>query len=195
MSMKSNRDSGFGMIEVLVTLLIILIGLLGMAGLQGRALEAQMEAYQRSQALNLAKDMGARILANQPNAASYATAAVTNLGTGTTFGTSVCGAPANVQQADFCDWHTQLLGAAETSGGANVGAMIGARGCIVHQALDLASDTPEQVFITVAWQGLMPTKEPDANVTCGQGQYDGDGDGVADEAYRRVINVPLTIPN
>lgn len=69
--MSAFRNAGFSLIEVLVTILILMVGLLGLAGLQGRAVTSQMEAYQRSQALILMKDMADRINANRKNAASY----------------------------------------------------------------------------------------------------------------------------
>ena len=71
--MKPNRNNGFSLIEVLVTIVILLIGLLGLAGLQLRALSSQMESYQRSQALILLKDMAGRIDNNRVNVASYIT--------------------------------------------------------------------------------------------------------------------------
>ena len=54
---RSPRNSGFTMIEVLVSLLVITFGLLGLAGLQTRMQQAEFESYQRSQALVLLYDM------------------------------------------------------------------------------------------------------------------------------------------
>ncbi|MDP2155736.1 MAG: type IV pilus modification protein PilV, partial [Sulfuricella sp.] len=59
------RERGFGMIEVLVSLFILLTGLLGLAGLLARSQQAEMESYQRAQALVLLQDMVARINANR----------------------------------------------------------------------------------------------------------------------------------
>lgn len=173
--MSTTRNAGFSLIEVLVTILILMVGLLGLAGLQGRALTSQMEAYQRSQALILLKDMQDRINANRSNAASY----VTTLGTG-----SACpAAGATVASVDLHDWCNALLGAAEVQGGGNVGAMIGARGCI-YQTVAPASGVPGEYLIAVAWQGLNSTAVPVVN--CGSGQY-------GDETKRRVVSLPLTI--
>ena len=100
------RGRGFSLIEVLVTILILMVGLLGLAGLQGRALTAQMESYQRSQALILLKDMADRINANRKNAASYVTA---GLGTGAACPAVVAG---NIASVDLNEWCEALLGAA-----------------------------------------------------------------------------------
>ena len=177
--MTRHPHHGFSLIEVLVTIVILVIGLLGLAGLQTHALTSQMESYQRSQALELVQDMAARIKDNWINAANYVTA--TPLGTG--YG--ACTATGAGVAADQCEWSNELLGAAETDSSAkNVGAMIGARGC-VYQLTAAASGIPGQYLVAVAWQGLNPTAAPAVN--CGQGSYG------SNDALRRVITLPLTI--
>ena len=175
--MKPNRNNGFSLIEVLVTIVILLIGLLGLAGLQLRALSSQMESYQRSQALILLRDMAGRIDNNRVNAASYIT--TTPLGTGS----ASCTATGAGSAADLCEWNNALLGTAEVNSLGNVGAMIGARGCI-YQISAAASGVPAQYLVAVAWQGLTPTAAP--AVACGQNQY-------GNEALRRVVTFPLSI--
>jgi len=171
------KHAGFSMIEVLVTIAILTFGLLALAGLQGRAVTAQMEAYQRSQALVLLKDMAARINANRKNAASYVAA----VGTGATcpaVGTTVA-------IKDLNDWCDALLGAAELQGTSNVGAMIGARGCIT-QTVAPSTGVASQYLVAVAWQGLNSTKAP--SNACGKDQY-------GNEAMRRVVVLPVNIAN
>jgi len=170
-----HRNTGFSMIEVLITIVILMIGLLGLAGLQTKALTAQMEAYQRSQALILLKDMVDRISANRKNAASY----VTELNPAA----SCPAAGATVASVDLNEWCNALLGAAEVQDTAKVGAMIGARGCIT-QTVAPASGVPSQYLVAVAWQGLNSTAIP--AITCGQNQY-------GNEALRRVVALPVTI--
>lgn len=72
-SMKSN--AGFGMIEILVSLLVLAIGLLGLASLQTTSLTQSSETRNRSQAILLADDMFERIRANRNDIASYVVAA------------------------------------------------------------------------------------------------------------------------
>ncbi|MBI2286489.1 MAG: type IV pilus modification protein PilV [Nitrosomonadales bacterium] len=169
------KNAGFSMIEVLITIVILMIGLLGLAGLQTKALTAQMEAYQRSQALILLKDMVDRISANRKNALSY----VTELNPAA----SCPAAGATVASVDLNEWCNALLGAAEVQDTAKVGAMIGARGCIT-QTVAPASGVPSQYLVAVAWQGLNSTAIP--AITCGQNQY-------GNEALRRVVALPVTI--
>jgi type IV pilus assembly protein PilV len=58
------RQTGFTLIEILVTVIVLAIGLLGLAGLQATSLSFNSTAYQRSQATNLAYDIADRMRAN-----------------------------------------------------------------------------------------------------------------------------------
>ena len=107
------RQGGFSMIEVLVTIAILMIGLLGLAALQTNATIAEIEAYQRSQALVLVQDMADRIAANKANAADYV---ISN--TGATV-VSPCPTSPPIAATDLCEWGNKLAGAAEVTGGGN----------------------------------------------------------------------------
>ena len=167
------KQRGVTMIEVLVTIVIVTIGLLGLAGLQARIQAAELESYQRVQALILLQDMVDRIKANRDQAVSYVT---TGVGTGgTPIVLSTCTAMTGYQR-DLCEWTAALQGASETAGSARVGAMIGARGCISNPVTTM----PYEFVISVAWQGITPTSIPTAS-TCGQGSYG------TNDALRRVV--------
>ena len=56
------------MIEVLVSLVVLLLGLLGLVGLQAKAGHAEMESYQRAQAIALLQDITDRMNANRKDA-------------------------------------------------------------------------------------------------------------------------------
>lgn len=192
------RQSGFSMIEVLVTLIILLVGLLGLAGVMVQSQRAEMESYQRVQALVLLQDMVGRINANRKVASCYAyTTSTTNgtpyLGVLATATPAACttGTVAQNTQAgvDLTAWSNLLNGAAETSGG-NVGAMVGARGCVSYGAgtelLDMNGVTiPGSGIYTiaVAWQGLGSTAIATPN--CAQGLYG------TNDALRRVVSLTL----
>lgn len=174
---NSFRQSGFSMVEILVTLIILLIGLLGLAGLQMQAQRAEMESYQRVQALVLLQDITERISANSANLASYVGV---NVGPGDGQpAVTACATQTTMAARDLCEWSNALKGASEQSGGGSVGAMVGARGCIT-------SSVPSSVIVSAAWQGLGVTTAPAAVDTCGLNQYDL-------ETKRRVISLPLTI--
>ncbi len=181
------KNIGFSLIEVLVTIVILMIGLLGLAGLQGWALTSQLESYQRSQALILARDMENRINANRKNAANYVTS--TPLGAG-----SVCPVAADptvIADKDKEEWCNALMGAAEVQSGVSpVGAMIGARGC-VYQIASPVSGVATPYVAVVAWQGMSNTKAPDVTTAtsagnCGKDQY-------GRESLHRVVTLPISI--
>jgi len=183
-----HQNAGFGMIEVLVTLIILLAGLLGLAGLLTLGQQAEMESYQRAQALVLLEDMADRINANRKVALCYGNT-TPNPATGTSYlGSTATSVPActlgTAEQNttaidDLSAWSNALKGAAEKQGGANVGVMIGARGCISQTA-------PDTYLISVAWQGLNPTFAPVAGLGCAKDQY-----GL--ETERRVVSSTLRI--
>ncbi|MGE3349747.1 MAG: type IV pilus modification protein PilV [Ramlibacter sp.] len=180
---KSQR--GVGLIEILVSVLITSFGLLALAGLQSRVGQAQFESYQRAQALTLLADLTQRIQANVAQASTYVTAST--VGTGDT-GSTACSTLTTRSDIDLCEWSRALRGAAETSGGSNVGAMIGARGCVeLVEAADTTSGIcrPATYRVTVAWQGLASTVAP--GVACAKDLYGAD-------SQRRAISSQVVTP-
>lgn len=178
------RITGSSMLEVLVTIIILTFGMLGLAGFQLRVHTAELESYQRAQALMLLNDMTERINANRVNAATYVNANV--IGTGDNQPAS-CSALAAGVAKDTCEWSNALKGSAETLGGASIGAMIGARGCItLITAANSAAGvcTPGVYEVAVAWQGIDATVAP--NKTCGQNLYGTD-------AMRRLVATQITV--
>lgn len=174
---QRSRIRGVTMIEVLITIVILTIGLLGVAGLQARMQLAEVESYHRSHAIVLLQDIVARVAANRRNAMNYVTA--TPLGTGNALQNCI---GLTGSALDLCQWNNALLGAAETSsGGQQVGAMIGARGCISN----VSATMPREFTVAVAWQGVTPTVAPTAT-TCGQGLY-------GDEQTRRALVARIKI--
>lgn len=186
------RERGFTLLEVLVSLVIMVFGLLGLIGLQAFTQVSTFESYQRGQALILANDMADRISTNRGSALCYdltsrsiwagmpasnpvptCTAAV---------GTASTRAIANT---DLAQWDAALKGAGEQqgAGGPQVGGILGARGCITYDA------TTNSYRVAVAWQGMAATVAPtaaDANATCGLNQYGSD-------AQRREVSVTVRI--
>lgn len=63
-SIKKSRQTGFTLLEVLVSVIVLAIGLLGLAGLQASSMRFNQSAYLRSQATILAYDIIDRMRAN-----------------------------------------------------------------------------------------------------------------------------------
>jgi type IV pilus assembly protein PilV len=179
------------LLEILVTLVIVIVGLLGLLGVQVRSHQVELESYQRAQALILLSDFVQRINTNRKAARCYA---ITDAAAGTPYvgysntAASSCTAwgTGDLQAravADLQAWDALLKGAAETDGGALVGAMIGARGCVSYD------DVLDVYRVSIAWQGLIATTEPltvDAALTCGKDLYGA-------EAQRRIVSTTLRI--
>ncbi|HEU0306553.1 MAG TPA: type IV pilus modification protein PilV [Lysobacter sp.] len=199
----SSRQSGFSMMEVLVSLLIILLGLMGLAGLLTRMQQAEFESYQRAQALVLLHDMVERIGLHRVTDLCFR---LTDSSTGTPYlGTGSGGAPAcaastsnDNTQADntLAEWHSLLQGAAETKGGLGAGAMVGARGCISY---DLSSEllAPDGTTVldgtgiytvSVSWQGTTDTFAPTVN--CANGLY---GTPATADTRRRTVSTTFRL--
>ena len=163
-SVPNNKlaQSGFSLLEVLITMLIILIGLFGIAALQGKAQVAELESYQRAQALILLSDIEDRINLNREAATCFNF--TTDTAGGTPFigatGTGHLGAPTctassaayNTQVINTImdpdknnqnDLDSLLRGATERKAVSSIcednpndcyGALIGARACISYDA-------------------------------------------------------------
>lgn len=172
--MNAARHHGFSMIEVLITIAILMVGLLGLAGLQSRVAAAEFEAYQRAQALVLIQEFVDRMAANKASAAAYVRSDIGAAGTELS-----CVGITNTADRDLCELNNALVGAAEkgSGGSVNVGAMIGARACVTSPAAN-------SYVITIAWQGLTPTKAP--LETCGALSY-------GDDKLRRTVSMPFRV--
>jgi type IV pilus assembly protein PilV len=183
-------NRGSSLVEILVTLIIVAIGLLGLAATQAAMQTADVESYQRSQALVLIEDMLDRINANRYAAQCYA---ITTSGSGSSYvgaaGSGHLGTPActlgsvtaeQLAQAntDLQEWNDLLNGTAETRNGSDIGAMSGARGCVAFDALT------GTYTIVVSWQGRNDTFAP--VVSCANGLYGA-------ETQRRAVWLTLSI--
>lgn len=201
---------GFTMIEVLVTLIVLALGLLGIMGLQARGQQAELESYQRAQALVLMQDMVDRMNANRSDSHNkvYVNGVVATFPVGGGGNLVNCGALTGAAY-DLCDWTNQLNGAAEVLSGGGcsttnnadcAGAMLGARGCIAYDAGTELKDSTGATLagtgiytVTVTWQGVASTSPPPASITCAQNLYP----TVAspDDGMRRAVTATFRIAN
>lgn len=178
---QQHVQSGTSLLEVLVTVVILTFGLLGLAGLQMKTRMIEMESYQRSQAMIVLNDMVNRFQMSRGNPAGFITGGVIGGGQAAAC-SSLTGAA-----FDLCQWGNALRGAGESSGANNLGAMIGARGCItqIQAPVTTAGACAPGIYeITVAWQGMFRTVAPQN--TCAQTvDYGGD-------TMRRTISLRVS---
>ena len=188
---QAASQCGFALIEALISLLIISFGLLGMAGLQIKLTTLEIESYERSQALILAKDIAARFTSNAKAAGDYDISTGNSeeifIGTNGVSLDECTSAPIDITEASsaqsarlaICDlknWEDSLKGIAE--GGSS--ALAEPRGCIE------ATGTANEYRVSVTWRGMTGTVAP--AVACGSSQYE-------DQTLRRAINLVVRVPD
>jgi len=103
------QQSGLGLIEVLVTVLVLGIGILGVASTQVVSLQMNSQSQNRSQAVLLAEDLLDRIRANSDNPGAYALADDDAQGADNgSCDTSFVPANATVAENDIAAWENNL---------------------------------------------------------------------------------------
>lgn len=149
---RTKPESGFTMIETLVSLVIISIGILGFALLQVESLKAAKTATERSKAINFAGDMLDRIRTNQTQIGNYHVPTVAGPGTApiicadtATTSTAVSPLPectaAQMAAYEIWQWRTQLEDP-KTGFGDGIG----------EGGISIAGTNPSTVTITVQWK-------------------------------------------
>jgi type IV pilus assembly protein PilV len=146
---KSRKQHGFSMIEALVALVVLGVGMLGVASLYVVTLRASGSAISRTQAVNLASDLGDRIRANRTAGSAYA---LEELDTGSTStdcqGASADCSPADMAAYDLSEWQQQVaatLPAAQASVEVDI------------------STNPTTYVITVSWLEAQENEGEDAD--------------------------------
>lgn len=200
------RQAGFSLIEILVAIVILSIGLLGVLGMQTRAAAVEFESYQRGQALSIARDMQARLLSARGLVNGFRDGRLSSTdgsvyvgeGSGAVAlldgdGNCPAAAPGDVlseAQRQLCEWALALQGAAQREGASSVGAMLGARGCVMRvepPQLNALAD----FYVVVVWEGNLPRTEPPADSPAARCAGDVDfGAGL-----RRGLSVRVLVPD
>ncbi len=120
---RASPQSGFSLLEVLISIVITSVGLLGLAGMQAAGIRNNHSAYHHSQATVLAYDMADRMRANTSAINNYQTsfmalaAAQVQEQCTSSDSETVCSA-VNMAESDLFDWKTELAAAIPGSIGA-----------------------------------------------------------------------------
>lgn len=126
-------QSGFSLIEALVSLIVISVGMIGIASLYGQGLRASGTALYRTQAVSLAADMADRIRGNRAATTAYeGVGADRNCDAGDN---NDC-APPDMAAHDLWLWQAQVT--SQLPGGAGT--------------VRVDTTTPPTYQITVSWQ-------------------------------------------
>ena len=206
MHMTPCAASGLHLIEVMVTVLLLAIGLLGMLGMQTRASAAEFESYQRGQAIALARDMQARLLSARGIVAGYLDPAISSVDGSVWVGTAAARRASSMPTATAgsrspatsprsppprpAPGVRDLQGVAMSDSAGAIGAMVGARGCLIR------IEPPQQnaladLYVVIVWQGIETRTDPAADSPAGRCASDVDfGTG-----QRRGISMRVLVPD
>lgn len=196
------RSRGFGLIEVLVTLLIFSIGALAVAGLQVMSKKNRYNALQRSTAVRLAHSMAANMQANSDALSVYISFPDWPLGDNTLGADpkhncyqESC-SPKKLAKFDLWQWEQMLDGTSEMSNNTATataeGGLVAPSACIYGP-----SDGDSGVYtITIAWRGVTPVNQS-TSIDCGSARpanwYSAPGSGSAN-TYQRHFTLKTYIP-
>jgi type IV pilus assembly protein PilV len=134
MRTKAHRSqTGFSLIEAMVSLVVVSVGMIGIASLYGQGLGAGRTALFRTQAVNLAADMADRIRVNRQGGAAYGGASADN---GCDPGGGADCTPAEMAAHDLFMWSGQV--AQQMPNGVGV--------------VQFAATVPPTYTIQVTWQ-------------------------------------------
>ncbi|PPI78975.1 type IV pilus modification protein PilV [Marinobacter flavimaris] len=145
LSSGESRQSGFTMIEILVTLFILAIGLLGLAGLLFEGMRNNQGSYLRTQASILAYDMADRMRANSAEAqggsyGGFSTATIQSTTLPACTGQTAGCTPSDQVTVDQVEWTLQVQGT-----GGDMAMLPGGVGTIAHDA------TSGIYTVTIQW--------------------------------------------
>jgi type IV pilus assembly protein PilV len=180
------RQTGVGMIEVLVALLIISVGFLNIAALQTTAKKSNFDSLQRTSAVILAKDIVEKMRANPVELNSYLTdgdgvGGGTLSEPGTACTTAARCTTGQLAAYDMWLWEQAMDGMSESRDidgtNTNTGGLVNPTGCITGPAGGAAG----VYTITIVWRGLNELTNVSADL-CGVGS----GKYGANEEYRRI---------
>lgn len=211
---KSAAESGFGLIEILVTLVVFSIGVLSIAGLQAISKRNNYDAIQRTTATHLATFIISRIRVNANQINAYVRTTGDELGDGS-FSTppvNICQwedgdtlmsgsaaeercTPAQLATYDLYLMERQIDGASVTVDGENAGGLAYPSVCIFPPT-GCAAGVDGNYRVVVAWKGADKRADFTAeDSSCGltRAEYE-ESDG---ESYRRVLVLDsyIDIPN
>lgn len=182
-------QSGVGMLEFLIALLIFSTGILGLLSMQLAGKKAGHEASQRSVATALARDILERMRANPGHLYAYQATSVGGDSEplpvpATDCDISSCSA-VELAVFDLWQWESLLLGESEKYSGSNAGGLLSPRACITNDG--------GAVAVAISWLGVMSAR-PSVQGVCGGDEDDaGDDNSVNGELHRRQLQIETFI--
>jgi type IV pilus assembly protein PilV len=178
------QQSGFGLVEVLVTILVLAVGLLSAASLQLLSKRSNYDAAQRTTAAHLAQGLLERMRSNSAALISYIPAedlGDDTLGDAPAVDCTDPGincSPDELAAYDLWQWEELLDGELENANGSAAGGLSNPTACVTGPGFGGTGT----YSIAIAWRGMTEIDDPELDdCGAGEGKY-GNGD-----RYRRVL--------
>lgn len=130
--MRTTKETGSSLVEVMVALFVLAIGLLGILAMQSKSMQYNQSAHVYSQAVYLANDIAERIRMNPT--ASYIVGEDEEVTAGTDCGSNECPSAA-LAQWDVQEWKAAVARALP-SGQAEIAAVTGATAVKIEVSFD-----------------------------------------------------------
>ncbi len=156
---RKTQQSGFTMVEVLVTFVILAIGILGIVTLLVTSKSSEFEAAQRARAVHLAEELVEKIRSNPRAVLAYETGmthSVSGSEPSPNCNTSACTTPAQLAAWDLWIWRRALEGNDVSIGATPTAGLQEAGGCIEFFPHGSYARTG-QLRVHVQWTGLLDT--------------------------------------
>jgi type IV pilus assembly protein PilV len=183
---RTINQTGFSLIEVLVTLLVLTVALLSAASLQVLSKRSNFDAAQRTSAAHLAEDFLERLRSNASSSINYVPAGTLGGGTLGAAPPVNCLNPVvtctalQMAQFDLWQWEQQLDGVMESDNGRATGGLVSPTACITGPGFGGNGE----YTVAIAWRGMTDLANPVVN-TCGEAS----GNYGAGNEYRRIIQI------
>jgi type IV pilus assembly protein PilV len=181
-----HRETGFSLVEVLVTLVITTIALLSSVSMQMLSKRAVYDSSQRTTAAHLTGDLFNRMRSNSSVLVNYLPAGTIGSGTLGAAPAFNCLNPgvvctdAQMASFDLWQWEQHIDGQLEIAGANATGGLNAAVVCITGPA----GGGSGNYSVAIAWRGMTELVNPAVN-NCGAGSgFYGDGN-----EYRRILVV------
>jgi len=175
-----NINSGFSLLEIMISGFILALGLLGLAGMQSMAVKSTVEVQQRNLANSLVMDITQRMLLNQMwlseagNKYDIDSLTSANLSVPScvdTSGTFTSCTGENIKNNDLYEWKQKFNGAGINADGTGKNGLIDADACIVSTS---SGTNGELVEVVISWFSTVESKDAaaasdstDLTATCG----------------------------
>ncbi len=158
-TIRSHKQNGFTLLEVLIAFVILSVGLLGIVNLQAMSKKFTHQAMQRTLAVSLTDSLIERIRANPGAAQIYEDLAgpggtlIASEPTPVCSGSAIC-TTTEIATHDIWEWQQSMAGTAVTTGsGNNAAGLIEPQACIVFVP-DGTKVSTGNLTVIIQWTGL-----------------------------------------